>query len=85
MKSVNLGRKYRELQGTPLTRFISDSAMNFASFLFKHASVRASTYVIDLDGEIEHKDFYCEVLEDICDVHPCPIKQLCVNAGFTKK
>ena len=82
---MNLGRKYREVEGNPLTRFISDSAMNFASFLFKHASVRALTYIVDLDDGLREQENYCEVLEDVCDMNPCPVKQLCVNAGFTKK
>lgn len=32
----------------------------------------------------EEQKSYCEVVESTCTLDPCPMKQLCIRAGFTE-
>jgi hypothetical protein len=27
---------------------------------------------------------YCEVIESVCNIDPCPVKHFCIKNGFTK-
>lgn len=55
-------RAVRDVSGNPLTRFLSDTAMNVASSLIKVASSRALMYeVYDWDKEFDSTKFYGDI------------------------
>ena len=47
---------FREVQGNFITRFLSDKAVNLASFLLKHASARSLMYTANWDDEEEEEE-----------------------------
>jgi hypothetical protein len=58
----------REVSGNPLTRFLSDTAMNVASSLIKVASSRALMYeVYDWDEDFDSTIFY-EDTENLVEI-----------------
>lgn len=61
-------RAVRDMSGNPLTRFLSDTAMNLASSLVKVASSRALMYeVYDWDEEFDSTIFY-EDTENLIEI-----------------
>ena len=61
-------RAVRDVSGNPLTRFLSDTAMNAASKLIKIASSRALMYeVYDWDTEFDSTKFY-EDIENLSEI-----------------
>jgi len=55
-------KKFRETQGNPITRFLSDTAMNVASSLIKIAMPRALMYeVYDWDKDFDSTKFYADI------------------------
>lgn len=64
-------RATRDVSGNPLTRFLSDTAMNVASKLIKVASSRALMYeVYDWDEEFDSSKFYEDIdnLQEISEL-----------------